>query len=337
MKKIRLKFVNMWEGFDPKSNPLMKIFGKNHEIVLVEKNPDFIICSSFRNKNDKIFEFCNYDSVRIFLSLENFEPDYNLFDYTVTTSYASNLDRSCRLPNYLVDIFKENYNGITHPDINRKVLEDKDRFCNLIFSHDRDDLLRSKVSDELSKYKKVDSAGTYLNNMEGGQVISSKQKLAFQRRYKFSIVLESTDQPGFTTEKIWDAYKANSIPIYCGDKFVHKELNSKAFIDIRDFDSLTELRNRIEEIDCDDSLFLDIISQPLFKDLNFAPDKIHECENFFDHVFEQEKKRAYRRPMGPKIGLVKYNEKILKLCNRLDHANMLEVIDKISAHIKTRK
>ena len=329
MQKVRVKFVNMWEGFDPISNPLMKIFEKKNEILLVENDPDFIICSSFRNRKDKIYEYCNYDCVRIFLSLENFEPDYNLFDYTVTTSYANNLDRSCRLPNYLVDIFRENYKGIAHSDVNKEILKTKDRFCNLIFSHDRDDSMRRRVAEELSNYKKVDAAGTYFNNMDNGQIIKSNQKLEFQSRYKFSIVLESTDQPGFTTEKIWDAYKANTIPIYCGDKYIQTELNKKAYIDIRDFDSLVDLRKQIEKIDCDDSLFLEILSQPLFNDLNYAPNKIHQCEDFFAHIFEQGKIDAYRRPMGPKVGLVKYYENILKICNKLDHSHVWKIIEKI--------
>jgi hypothetical protein len=327
MNKVKVKFVNMWEGFDTATDPLMKIFGKYNELVIDENNPDYIICSCFRNSKDKIFEYCNYDAVRILVSFEPYEPDYNVFDYTVGSSYASNLDRYCRFPNYFIDIFRDDYTGITHQNIDQEILKTKDRFCNLIFSHERDDDLRKRVAEELSKYKRVDSAGSYLNNMKNKEVISRDQKFIFQSRYKFSIVLESTDLPGFTTEKIYDAYKACTIPIYCGDRFVGNELNKKAFIDLRDYKDLNELREKIEEIDNNDLMFLEMISQPLFDDLNYPAMMVEQCENFFDHIFKQNKMDAFRRPLGPKGGAVKQRENILKLCNRLDHIKLWRILE----------
>lgn len=336
MEKIRIKFVNMWEGFKPLDNAFTKIIQKKFEIELVEENPDFVICSSFINGTDKIFEYCNYSAVRIFISMENFEPNYNLFDYTLTTSYAENLDRSYRVPTFLMDIMQNDFQEITHDSIDKAIIYQKKNFCNLIFGHERDDEMRKQIADELSSYKKVDSAGTYYNNMPQGQVVSHCDKKTFQEQYKFSIAIESTDQPGFATEKIWDAYKAYTIPIYCGDPLISKIVNPKAFIDVRDYSTLKELRNKIIELDIDDDKYMQMLEEPFFNRPNYAEEKIQECEKFFEHIFDQKKQDAYRRPMGPQNGLVIFEEKIYKLINKLDKMHLLGILYKLAGKGKNR-
>jgi hypothetical protein len=49
-------------------------------------------------------------------------------------------------------------------------------------------------------------------------------------RYRFSLVMENTDAPGYVSEKILDAFLAGSIPIYFGSRFVLDIFNPKAFI-----------------------------------------------------------------------------------------------------------
>lgn len=329
MKKINLKYVNMWDSFDVNNNPISVLLNKNFNINLVENNPDYIICSTFKNKKDCWFDYLNYKAIRILISLENFEPDYTFFDYTISTSYANNMDRSIRIPLYVFSLYNTDYKNIDHSNIDMNILKRKNKFCNMVFSHDRDDLKRMKLMEFLSKYKKVDSAGKYLNNLDGNVIIDYSNKGNFMFDYKFSIVLESTDQIGFVTEKITDAYQSYTIPIYCGDSMIDRELNKKSFIDIRDFKDFNELLQYIIYLDNNDNEFLNIIKQPLFKDINYPKNKVDEFISFFRMIFSQNISDAFRKPNGPHNGLVSQYENNLKIVNRLDKLKLFGIVKKI--------
>lgn len=70
--------------------------------------------------------------------------------------------------------------------------------------------------EALKKYKKVNSGGRYLNNI-GRAVVD---KIQFESRHKFSICFENSSYPGYTTEKIIEAFAAKTIPIYWGNPCV---------------------------------------------------------------------------------------------------------------------
>ena len=80
----------------------------------------------------------------------------------------------------------------------KKELEIKKDFCSITVSNDDRNPIFKLLFERLSEYKKVDSGGKWMNNM-GGRV---KDKLAFDRTHKFSIVCENSASPGYTTEKI---------------------------------------------------------------------------------------------------------------------------------------
>ena len=90
-----------------------------------------------------------------------------------------------------------------------------------------------KLEEKLSKYKRVDSGGRHLNNI-GGPV---DDKLEFQKDYKFSIAFENSAFPGYLTEKLPEAVIAQTLPIYWGDKLVHRDFNTARFLNYPDFGS----------------------------------------------------------------------------------------------------
>ncbi|MFD2145597.1 glycosyltransferase family 10 domain-containing protein [Mucilaginibacter antarcticus] len=57
----------------------------------------------------------------------------------------------------------------------------------------------------------------------------------FLSDYKFTIAFENDIYPGYQTEKLYDAMKANSIPIYCGDPFVGDIFYTGSFINAADY------------------------------------------------------------------------------------------------------
>ncbi|XOJ85150.1 glycosyltransferase family 10 [Methylophilaceae bacterium Uisw_099_01] len=60
--------------------------------------------------------------------------------------------------------------------------------------------------------------------------------------YKFTITFENIqDIPGYITEKIFDAFFADCVPIYLGANDICKYIPKNCFIDMRDFKSYNEL------------------------------------------------------------------------------------------------
>ena len=90
----------------------------------------------------------------------------------------------------------------------------------------------------INQYKRVDSAGTFMNNMSEKQTIPYASKVNFLKQYKFTIACESVSFPGFITEKLVHPYFAYSIPIYYGDPSISEEFNTDSMIWIPDISLL---------------------------------------------------------------------------------------------------
>jgi hypothetical protein len=118
-----------------------------------------------------------------------------------------------------------------------EILAHKKHFCNFIYSHKVP--YREEFFRQLSKYKKVDSPGKSMNNMESFDNKYTgdrwQRKRQFLNEYKFTIAFENDVHPGYQTEKLYDAMQANSIPIYHGDPYIGDIFNTKSFINMADY------------------------------------------------------------------------------------------------------
>jgi alpha(1,3/1,4) fucosyltransferase len=186
--------------------------------------------------------------------------------------------------------------------------------------HERNDFFHLLTN----KYKKVDSGGKALNSI-GGLV---NDKLAFQRECKFSIAFENSSYPGYTTEKILHAFVADTIPIYWGNPLVHKDFNTKAFINCHDYNNFDEVVDRVIEIDNNDELYLQYLKEPaLAIDNN---EKYLDEEKILDK-FEEIFNDIHSKPIRKKTDILKYyspkfiyyhlldKEKMFKRKTRMKH------------------
>ncbi|MEH7254623.1 glycosyltransferase family 10 [Neobacillus niacini] len=147
--------------------------------------------------------------------------------------------------------------------------------------------------DLLSKYKTVDSGGGLRNNL-GYRV---ENKLQFQKKYKFSIAFENTTSECYTSEKIIQAFAAQTIPIYWGNPTISKEFNPKSFINCHDFDSFEDVVKRVEEIDNDKELFCKILKESIYlEDVNQEEIGEKQLLNFLSPIFDSKYNLAFRRP-----------------------------------------
>ena len=158
----------------------------------------------------------------------------------------------------------------------------RDKFCAFVHSHSDGDPMRDDLFDALSAYKRVDSGGRHRNNIGEGV----EDKIDFLSQYKFSIAAENQSQPGYTTEKIVDAFMAGGIPIYWGDPLITSEFNPTAFINCHDFTSLDEVVAYVKKVDGDDELYRRMLAESILNDKDYIEKKKKELENFLVNIFE---------------------------------------------------
>lgn len=307
-KKIRLATDGMWCRWIDSILPLIE---KNFEVDIVEDDPDFLLCSVLDDRCH--YHYLKYDCPRILVAGEPFEPDFNLVDYYMGTSRINFRDRCCYIP-MMLSHSREGLALLTdRPAMTAKDIRDKTRFCDLLFKHDRDDKAREKLFRLLNSYRPVEACGRLMKNSD--KEVHLPEKLSYQKASKFTIAFESLDHPGFFTEKLTDAFKARSVPIYLGDPEVCKVFNPESFIHARDFRDLEELTAFVEKVDQDDDLYLSIVNAPVFQP-DFDPYLVFdEAEEFFKRIFSQSPEEAYRRIRGAKTfqNALRWQERQLKI------------------------
>lgn len=294
MKTVKIKFVGKWEGIKPEDNLVCYWLMKNGYDVQITEDADYIICDVF---GDPMYDYCNYPQIRIFECGENYVPDFNVMDYAICRYPIQFQDRNFYYPGCTNP--GEHWHELARKDRNysQAILQEKEFFANFIFSHDSEHNIRGDFFQKLSQYKRVESAGTLYNNMPNGETVNwlDNSKAELQRKSKFTLCFESTSHRGFNTEKITDAFFADTIPVYYGDPDITKIFNPKAFLNCADYESMDAVIQRIQELDQDDEKYLEMLRQPIFVD-DQCPRRMDEAlEKFILHIFEQPYEQAYRR------------------------------------------
>lgn len=294
MKTIKVKFVGKWEGIRPEDCTICYWLIKNGYDVQVTDDPDYIICDVFGNPP---YEYCNYPQVRILETGENYAPDFNVVDYAICRYPIHFQDRSFYLPGCSVPGKHWHELAGINTDVTLEFVESKQYFANFIFGHESENEMRSTFFKKLSEYKRVESCGTFLNNMPEGVVVNWKNesKTDFQRKCKFTVCFESTSHNGFTTEKITDAFYAGTIPIYYGNPEITRIFNKDAFINCADYESFDAVIEKVKELDQDDEKYLKMLKQPILVDPEYPEKLDRELEKFVLSIFEQPVEKAYRR------------------------------------------
>lgn len=214
-KQVRIHFCD-FGTMTTARRKIIEILEKKYSVVLESANPQYLFYSVFGANHTK------YHCVKIFYTGENIIPNFNICDYAIAFCHLDFGERYLRYPLYL--FYEEDYKKALnkHKDISLNILKTKQRFCNFIVSNGYANPLRKKSFELLSQYKKVDSAGKFLNNI-GGAI---KDKFAFQSECKFSLCFENSSASGYVTEKLIQAAAAKTIPIYWGDTNAFGALNA---------------------------------------------------------------------------------------------------------------
>lgn len=280
--KKKIAFVDYSSGYVPEEQLLYKLISKHYDIDGTGK-PDYII--SCGNGRDHL----QYpDVIKILWTGENMVPDFNFFDYAIGFDHLSFGDRYIRVPLYHF------YFGEDGGKLNRELKSSTEllnrKFCSFVVSASGGNPLRRQFFEELSKYKKVDSGGGWLNNI-GGAVAD---KHTFISGYKFNISFENSSSPGYTTEKLPQAFAAQTLPIYFGNPTVETDFNPSSFIRLRDENDVQRAIKEVIRLDTDDGAYLKMIHESCYDRIEYER-RMNNLEQFLCHIFEQPIATARRR------------------------------------------
>lgn len=293
-KTVKIKFVDFWDHWNEEENFLVRVLRKHFRVVFSE-SPDYLFFSNFSKRLDHL-EYP--DAIRIFYTQENLCPDFNLCDYGIG---YDNLHFSDRYMQFPICFIEERYGQSWQRMMDKgKVLQEMDdpaarEFCSFVVSNKDADPMRDLLYESLRTYRPIASGGRYKNTV--GMPRGVPDKHAFLHKYKFTLCCENTSHPGYYTEKLVEAFAANTIPVYWGDPAIAEVFNEDAFINLMNGSSLEEMIEKVRAVDQDDTAYRYMLAQPALKpgQTDIWERKQMELERFLVHIFSQEKEEAYRR------------------------------------------
>lgn len=274
---IRLCFSDFWGLFNYEDNYFFQLLRKRFNVVIDKENPDYVIYSTYGT------DFLKYkQAVKILYIAENVRPNYWECDFSIGFDHATYAGRNLRYPLYVMYGFVPQLLEKKEPQI---ILAEKSKFCNMVVSNAHSKT-RIDFFHLLNAQKRVDSGGRVLNNI-GGQVAD---KMEFIKQYRFTMAFENTSYPGYTTEKIFEPMKVNSIPVYWGNERVGDEFNEKSFINVHAYSRLKDVVTAIMELENDHEQLSRMLAEPWFIDNKLTDyfDNDRFCD-FFEQVVFQKK------------------------------------------------
>lgn len=245
MNEIEIGFSCLPNNFQQENNFIYNTLSRKYKVRLSE-NPEFLFYSSFAGERPNA-------RVSTFFTGENRRPNMKDCDWAFGFNYENEIknNRYMRLPLYVLhtaglrdfwyqlpDLLEKS----KHPNqLNKSFADFQQReFCVYIAANET--LLRAKAFEIINKVEPVTAPGKSKNNAAPIGHTSSlesrldpdwqQDKIEYMRRFKFALVFENHDYPGYTTEKISDAMVAGCIPIYWGNPSIQCEFNLKSFYNL---------------------------------------------------------------------------------------------------------
>lgn len=264
MDKNDKRTIRVWfaDSFDSYARGLFQtILEQNYNVIYDEHHPQFLFYSVWG------YEHLTYgeDCIKVMYSGENLFPNFNEFDYAISSTKLEYMGRHLYLPPCCYHDTKGEAN-LPLEDLNPGMA--KRRFCCFMFrqsGHGDGSALREDLCKALSaNYKRVDCPGHVLHNMDAPELSQrytndwSTSKIKFLTQYKFNIAYENSNSPGYVTEKLTDCFKANTVPIYWGSEGT--DLPKDAMIYANDYPDMESLIKRIMEVDNNDEEYMRILA-----------------------------------------------------------------------------
>ena len=226
---IRIDFVNMFPGFSQslcRSHVLMDLCDE-FDFVFDTKSPEILLIGCYSQQPVE-----PGGAIAVGYYTENIAPDLQNCDYFFGCEYSPLIGH----PRYCKRVFGPmsvmTFGGCDDPEAE---LATKTDFCNFIYTSRVGH--RERVFRALSAYKPVRAPGGSMNNcrdLTAGRQSADWQaaKLAYLSRFKFTIAFENSRRPGYVSEKLFDAFAADTVPIYWGDPAIATVINPASIVQV---------------------------------------------------------------------------------------------------------
>lgn len=222
---VRIRYVNFFGGFDDEKCRTHVLMDLCDEFTFVFcEVPDILLVGCYGQE-----PIARSNAVKVGYYTENLPPDLLNFDYFFGCEYSAIIDH----PKYRKRVFGPLnpglFDGCKNPEL---ALRRKTQFCNFIYSNRVP--FRERFFRQVSRYRDVRAPGKSMNNCSDLSARTRKDwqedKLGYLSRFKFTISFENSRRAGYATEKLFDAFSADSVPVYWGDPAIDTLVNLDAMI-----------------------------------------------------------------------------------------------------------
>lgn len=284
MEKLKIAFTDFWPEWTLEDfiTPILK---KHYDIVIDKNSPDILFHSIF----NRMAETPKFKCKKVLILAENWRSSQFKSDYSI--SFDPRSETNYRLPLWQIYC-------LIWPDLKDKLFGERlnhsqfDKFCSFTVSNPSN-FYRNGFFDQLHSYKRVSSYGkvktndlSLINFSRDKYWRDAKYEFFQNTKHKFAITFENTSYPGYSTEKIMDAFLAGSLPLYWGDTKIGNDWNEAAFVNVMKNSNAIDL---IKKMDNDDSLFKSMYEQPIFSEEQ-RERHINNMDNFENWLLEIIKK-----------------------------------------------
>ena len=306
-KHIRICYTNFWEGFDPEQCAITYFLREVYDVEICKipnEKLDLLIMSLFGDTNKTLKYFSGQIKI-LQLIAENTYPNFNTVDYTIS-HYDLGFNRNLRYPHWAYRDFERRHN---YYEPRTFQFQNQIEFTDDLFDNRSNDIPMAisndyregiNIVEQLFEKFKINSCGKWLNNVPPiGDKIESK--IQYFNKFKFSLAFENATNDGYVTEKLYESFVANTIPIYFGCDDAKKDFNPKAFIHVRDYDNIDDLVNAIKEVMYDKERYKEMITQKRI--INYV-DYDARLKEFLINIIENG--RVFNHYFGA-IGWIRYD------------------------------
>jgi hypothetical protein len=184
--------------------------------------------------------------LNIFISVENL-GHYNHYKFynkfgrvgsTLTNIYIQNdrtetvkTDTYIEIP--MIHFRIQYFNKMAAQQTRMNIPFSNKRFC-LFVSRNNNNTNKMKLLHALSQIGQVDHISKFNVLLEGTTCYNSPELLKVFNHYKFIVCFENSCSSGYITEKIFNVFLANSIPIYDGAPDIDNYIRPEAYIKYND-------------------------------------------------------------------------------------------------------
>jgi len=279
METLKIWYTDFWPEWKDEDF-ITPILARNYDIVLDRNKPDILFHSIFNRMSDSP----NYNCKKVLFLGENYRPEQFKSNYSISFDPHSGIN--FRLPLWQVYLLK-------NPELKTRLftgrkLQDFQNWNAMVVSNSGN-FFRNSLFELLNEYKRVKSYGRYHNNdqelikaSQGKYWRDAKDEFFQSHTHKFMMAVENSPYRYYCTEKLMDAFLANSLPIYWGDPRVSEDWNEKSFIN----GSKINILETVKKIDNDKALFNAMFLEPVFTDLQKQnlEENLDNFEKWLNHI-----------------------------------------------------